>query len=227
MRGAALFPAVLGPSRRARWRRFVIRRTAAALLAGACVLAVTSAVLPPGDGASVVVTTRDVPAGSVLSATDLTTATTRAGALPGTAYDSAAADPSSLVGARVSGPLAKGEIVLPSRLLPLAELDGLVDGAVAMHLGAIDAAAIAVIEPGDRVDAYRAGEATPVASDVLVLAVTGRAEAAGASGLTAPPVGNGAAGLLVAVSTHDAARIAAAHDLGLTAGHLFAIHARR
>ena len=65
-------PGLTGPGRRARWRRLVLRRVVSALLAATAVVLVVLQLRPPPEPVTpVLLAARDVPAGAVLTATDL------------------------------------------------------------------------------------------------------------------------------------------------------------
>ncbi|QKE82536.1 SAF domain-containing protein [Arthrobacter sp. NEB 688] len=163
-----LLPGLLGPGRAARWRRSVLRRVlAAACLAGAVLAALHVVRPPPPPTTSVLVATRDVPAGSVLVAGDVTSAPVPVAAQqPGalTAVDTVA-------GRRTAGALAAGEAVTRTRLVPRSVTEGLPAGRVALHVVLADPGAAGLLVPGGVV-AVHPGPGGPVlARDAVVLSL--------------------------------------------------------
>ena len=150
---SGLGSAVRALARAASWHR----RLLAAVLAAIAVLAAVQVVRPaPVPLRPVAVARHDVPAGRVLTADDLRTAQVPADAVTGPVV----ADPASLVGRRTAGPLAAGESVTPTRLLGaglLASFAGDLGGAsVEVAVRVTDAAVLALVAPGDRVDVVTA-----------------------------------------------------------------------
>ncbi|KQS68456.1 Flp pilus assembly protein CpaB [Modestobacter sp. Leaf380] len=196
-------------SRRPRHPAHLLRRVAAALLAcGALVLAVrppapatvTAAV---GPVTVVVVASADLPAGTVLTAGDLTAVELPAGT---TAAGSAAA-PDGLVGRTLAAPVRRGEAVTDVRLVGPALWAAVPAGQVAAPVRLADLGVAALLRAGDRVDVLAGRPGVPVqvvATGALVLAV-------GAPADPAPGVSDTGSGLLVlAVPGPVAADLAAA-----------------
>jgi Flp pilus assembly protein CpaB len=158
---------------RRRWRtlrRRVLsrRRPLAALCAAVAVLVglrVGAAPAPPSVPVPVAV--RDLPAGSVVGRDDVTTAAFA----PGTAPAAAAEDP---VGRVLAAPVGAGEPVTDVRLVG-ARLAAAHPDLTVMPVRLPDAGVVDLLRPGDRIDLLAAdpgsGGATPLAHDVLVLAV--------------------------------------------------------
>ncbi|MBS42979.1 MAG: pilus assembly protein CpaB [Nocardioides sp.] len=185
--------ALLDSPLRSRWRalrRGVLRRrrSLAALLTAVAVGSGVRAVAPPPEPTEpVLVAARDVPAGSVLGADDVTVVRYRVGTVPEGASDAAA----DAVGRRTAGALGLGEPVTTTRLLGPGLAD---EGRVATPVRLPDAGMADLLEVGDVVDLVAAdptaGTATTVAADVPVLATPSDADGPATGGL-----GAGAGGL--------------------------------
>jgi pilus assembly protein CpaB len=187
------------------------RRVAAALLALTALVLALRPAPPPAAGAApagvpVVVAGADLPAGTVLSASDLAVARPPADVVPaGTVRE-----PAALVGRVLAGSVRKAEALTDTRLVGRGLTALLAPGQVAAPVRLADLAVAALVRTGDRVDVLAsppdAARAETVASGALVLA-------AGTPDPDAPP-GSGtdpAAGLLlVAVDAATAAQLAAA-----------------
>ncbi|KRF37027.1 SAF domain-containing protein [Nocardioides sp. Soil805] len=198
---------------RRRWRtlrRRVLarRRPLAALCAAVAVLVgLRVGAPPPLPRVEVPVAARDLAAGSVVAPGDLTTVAFAVGTAP----ERLAEDP---VGRVLAAPVAAGEAVTDVRLVGAGLASAHPDLTV-MPVRLPDAGVVALLRPGDRIDLTSAdpgsGEATPVAHDVLVLAVPavdGAADASsGTAGDAAPP------GRLVVLGISPSA----APDVGLAA----------
>jgi Flp pilus assembly protein CpaB len=154
------------------WPRRVL---AAALLLAAVVVALRpdgspGALLPPPVGVPVVVAARDLPAGVVLTRSDLRVASLPTAAVPA----GAARDPAPLLGRTVAGPVRRGETVTDARLVGPGLTAGLgpqESSAVPVRLA--DAEAAALVRPGDRVDVLGApvdADGTPGARDAVEVA---------------------------------------------------------
>jgi Flp pilus assembly protein CpaB len=169
-----------------RYRRFL----AAALLAVAVVLAVGALSPAPPPTVAVVVAARDLPAGSVLSATDVTVAAMA----PRVAPDGSSHDSALLIGRQLSGRVRRGEELTDARIDdgPLA-LPGA--GLVSAPVRLADAQAARLLQPGQRIDvlaadtsttpgldAAGATTATVVAANVQVVAVPRAASPSGLGG---------------------------------------------
>jgi pilus assembly protein CpaB len=162
---------------------------------------------PPGPAAEpVAVAAADLPAGTVLTGTDLRTARLPGDAVP----DGTVAGPADLAGRVLAGPVRAGEPVTDVRVVGPGLWSAVPDGQVAAPVRLADLAVATLLRAGDRVDVLAApGEGTDpavqlVATGALVLAVPGAAQdedrgAAEGSGL-----------LVLAVAPETAARLAAA-----------------
>lgn len=195
---------------RRRWRtlrRRVLarRRPLAALCAAVAVLVgLRVGAGPPPPSVEVSVAVRDLAAGSIVGADDLTTMAFAAGTEP----HRLAQDP---VGRVLAAPVAAGEPVTDVRLVG-AGLAAAHPDLTVMPVRLPDAGVVALLRPGDHLDLMAAdpgsGRATPLAYDALVLAVpqtSGSSDPAGGS--AAPP------GRLVVLGISPSA----ADDVGLAA----------
>jgi len=155
-----------------RYRRFL----AAALLAVAVVLAVGALSPAPPPTVAVVVATRDLPAGSVLSATDVTVAAMA----PRVAPDGSSTEAAWFIGRQLAGRVRRGEELTDARLDdgPLA-LPGA--GLVSAPVRLADAQAARLLQPGQRVDVLAADTSTTTGLDAA-------AATTGSSGLGELPV---------------------------------------
>jgi len=170
------------------------------------VLALGLALRPPpspaaAEGAAsvpVAVAARDLPAGTVLAAADLTTARYPPGAAPA----GVVGDPQELLHGVLAGGVRTREPITDARLVGRGVTSLLPGGQVAAPVRLADLAVAALVHTGDRVDvlatAADAASADVVAKGALVVATSGTDEKAGA-GL-----------LLLAVDDVTAARLAAA-----------------
>ncbi|WP_243056503.1 SAF domain-containing protein [Nocardioides sp. SR21] len=169
---------VVRPVRRAvlaRRRLLAAALTAVAVLAG---LHATAAPAPPH--VSVPVAARDLPAGTVLSAGDLTPVDFAPGSVPADlSFDAA--------GRTLAAPLRAGEPVTDVRLVGPALTEGY-PGLSAVPVRLPDAGMAGLLRVGDRIDLVAAdpqgGGADVVASGVPVLAIPDVEPEVGASGLT-------------------------------------------
>jgi pilus assembly protein CpaB len=199
--------------RRPRSPVHLVRQVAAAVLA--C-LALVLALRPPPTAAGptigppavpVAVAATDLPAGTVLTAGDLTTATLPAAAAPA----GAAADPGQLTGQVLAAPVRAGEVVTDVRVVGPGLWSQVPEGQVAAPVRLADLAVATLLRAGDRVDVLAAASdgQTPsvevVAESALVLTVPTTAEAD-------PPLGaaDGTGLLVLAVAPETAQRLAAA-----------------
>lgn len=154
------------------WRRVLARRRllAAVLAAVAVASGVRAATTPAPEPDPVVVAAHDLAAGSVLEAGDLTTRGFAHGTAPAGAFAAAA----PVLGQRLAAPVRTGEPVTDVRLLG-AELTATEPGLVAVPVRLPDAAGVALLEPGDRIDLVGTDPegrgSHVVARDVPVLAV--------------------------------------------------------
>jgi len=158
--------------------RFVFehRRMLAAACTGLAVLAALSAMSSPPGGSPVVVASRDLPSGTVISAADL-----REARLPASARPDHTLDRADVVGRQVAGPMRKGEALTDYRVLRPDALAGYGAGDVltSVRVDAVDGAT--GIRVGDRVDVVavdpgRERKAEIVARDVEVVTLPSRDE---------------------------------------------------
>lgn len=131
-------------------RRFARRhrRWAGAGLLGLGVLTALSAIAPPPPPTvAVTVASRDLAAGSVIGAHDVTSVDVPA-------HDATAATLAmhEAVGGVLAAPLAAGETVTPTRLLGDALLTGTPADTVALPVRVADPGAAALVRSGDRID---------------------------------------------------------------------------
>lgn len=181
-----------GRSRAQRWRRTVARRVLAFLaLASALVLTQWSLRSPGPATTAVAVAGRDLAAGTVLGRGDLVLAR-----LPRDLVPSASSDPGHVLGRRLATPLARGEPVTPTRLVPRTLADGLPPGTTAVHVLATDTHMLELVGPGQEVRLHRPSDGAVLVERAMVL------------GVDLPVAGSGPAlggpdprGLVVAVPT--------------------------
>jgi pilus assembly protein CpaB len=194
----------MGPSRRAAWRRHVLRRG----VAGAClVLAgwlVVAERVGHGEQVRVLVATHNVTAGEMLTDDHVAVVPRPREVTP----DTAAARPDEVVGRVAAVAIVAGEVLTPSRVGGTGLLAGLPTGEVAVPVPLLDATALGLVGAGDRVDLYRAGASTPAVLGALVLQASGAADdAVGGLG------GGGAAPMIVvAVNSVEVGRLMASRD---------------
>jgi pilus assembly protein CpaB len=200
-----------GDGRRPAWQRTRLRRVVSAgLVAGAAWLAM-SAFLPktPPRGIPVVVVARDLMPGHVLTSSDLTVADWPRDLGPG----GAVADPEALVGKALGAGMSHGEAVTAARVRGPGLLTGARTGLVAAHIRLADPAMAAMAAPGDHVDLISsAGQVE--AADVVVLAVDAGSE--GGSAWSTKSGSGPPGGVVVAVDSGEAVRLATADPSGLT-----------
>lgn len=131
----------LPPRRTARARRLV-----AGLLLAAAVAVGVDALAPSADpGAPVAATTRDLPAGHVLGAADVTTVR-----LPAAAVPAGALAPGRAQGARLSAAVRAGEVLTDARVRAAGLLTGAPPGSWAVPVR-VEGEALALVSPGDPV----------------------------------------------------------------------------
>jgi pilus assembly protein CpaB len=182
------------------------RRLAAALCAAGAVGAAVSVLAPaPPPTTVVLAAAAELPAGHAIALTDL-----RPLALPAAAVPSGALRPGAeVVGRAVALPIRLGEVLTDVRLAgsPLL-LSVTAGGLVGAPVRIADAAAVALLRAGDHVDVLGASvtqqAAALLASNVLVVSVPDRAEAA-----TNPGVDAGAL-VVLATTTETSRRLAQA-----------------
>jgi pilus assembly protein CpaB len=156
-----------------------------------------------------VVTTQNLMPGHVLTRGDLVVADWPTDLKPGDAV----ADPATLVGMGLAAGMSRGEPVTAARVRGPGLLTGVRPGLVAAHVRLVDPAMGAMATPGDHVDLI-SSSGQMVAAGVLVLAVdAGAADSGGwsASARTGPP-----GGVVVAVSSDEAMRLAKTDPSGLS-----------
>ncbi|MGV1010140.1 MAG: SAF domain-containing protein [Dermatophilaceae bacterium] len=200
-------------SRRTAYRIALARKLTAAALAGTAVFAAVRVLAPPSPAGRVdaVVTTRDVPAGTVLSGADLAVVTRDPSDLP----TQVVADPSLAVGQAVAGPVAAGELLTTVRLGGRSLLSGQPAGVVAVGVPVADASLIDSVHPGDEVTVHSLGSGTQVAHGT-VLSVRSSEPSTGLGQ-------SGSASVVLAVPDSDAAAIAAGLN-GPGNGFMLALH---
>lgn len=171
--------------RRRRLRRALLarRRLLAATLAAAGVLVGLQAAAPaPPPTRPVLTAARDLPAGTVLRAVDVSTTAFLAGSVPAGVLEVE----SDAVGRTTTGPLRRGEALTDVRLVSGDLLTGY-PGRVAVPVRVADPGAVTLLRVGDRVDVLSAdpqggSDAALVAAAAPVLALPRAPEAALASG---------------------------------------------
>jgi pilus assembly protein CpaB len=210
--GRLLPTGLVGQGRRPAWNRTRLRRVISAGLVAAAAWLALGAFLPktPPRGIPVVVVSRDLMPGHVLTPGDLAVADWPrdlgpAGAVP---------DPRALVGKALGAGMSRGEAVTAARVRGPGLLTGARSGFVASHIRLADAAMAAMAAPGDHVDLISsAGQV--VASDVVVLAVDAGPE--GSNGWSTKAGSAPPSGVVVAVESGDAERLATSDPSGLSA----------
>jgi pilus assembly protein CpaB len=207
--GRILPTGLVGPGRRPAWRRTRLRRVVSAGLVATAAWVALSAFLPQEvpRGVPVVVVGQDLMPGHVLSRDDLAVADWPNDLRPG----GAVADPGTLVGKVLGAGMSRGEAVTAPRVRGPGLLAGAQTGLVAAHVRLADPAMAAMSAPGDHVDLISSAGRV-VAADVVVLAVDARSEESGGWSATAgtePP-----GGVVVAVASHDAVRLATVDSSG-------------
>lgn len=170
-------PLDAAPSRTARLavmpRRFLRRHyrlLAALLLCAAAALVVHHFTPAPPPTDAVVVAAADLPAGTVLSAADLTLAQLPAGAVPaGSAFST-----QPLVGQRLATALRAGSPVFDTSIVGPGLLAGAPHGTVAVPVRPADPSTVQLVSPGQLVDIVLSsgnGFDEPAGSTVLARAV--------------------------------------------------------
>ena len=165
------------------------RRTLAAVLTAAALIAAVLAVRPPAPATvEVLAAARDLDASGPLAADDLAPVS-----LPAPFVPQGALSPGDEASGRsLNAPVRRGEVITDARLAdPPALPYG--DGLIAVPVRVADPGAVALLSPGDRVDVLaargrdefapaRAGPATEVVGDRPVLAVPPESGNSGESG---------------------------------------------
>lgn len=205
-----LVPAARSDRLRRWWRVQVLarRRTLAFLCAAAATAAALLALQPQGPTTRTVpVAARDLPAGTVLTPGDLTTADLPTALVPAGMPD----DPS---GRTLASPLRSGEPVTDVRLATPDLMEGH-PGMVGVLVRLPDPAVVALLRPGDEVDLLATdptgGRTRMVAEDARVLALPPDPPGAGGG-----PAATGAA-VLLGVREHEVETVSAATLQGLIA----------
>ncbi len=199
-------------SRRARRRGRLPGRRArqwvAAFLAGAAAFVVVSALgvgRPVPTGVATVVALRGLPAGHVLTDSDLVVALRPGPERPESALGSAA----EVVGRRLSVAVPARDVLTRERLLGGSLLAGQPRGTVAMSVPVLDDGG-GTARPGAHVDLYAMGTGERVADGVVVLSVTDHTDAGGVTGWSAGGAPTVVLGLDPAAASGVTRRISAA-----------------
>ncbi len=185
-----------------RWPRRVV---AVLLLLVAAVTAVGGhrpATAQPVSGRPVVVAARDLPAGAVVAPGDVALAT--ADRAPPSALEGTAA----VVGRRVAGPIGRGEVVTPTRLLGSGLATGLTDGRLAVAVPVARTGSGLLARAGDTVELIAGPGVDGGVPEVLVAAAPVLASVPGGSDDTAGSATG--AELVVATDAAGALRISTA-----------------
>ncbi len=195
------FPGVTGHSRRARWRRHLLRRVAAALMVCSALLLVVHEVRPPPEpSTAVVVAVHPVAAGSELAPGDLgVVRVPSAQVQPG-----AIREPATLVGRRIGSALAAGESITRTRLVPRSLADGLASSRTVLHVRAADPVSVGLLHVGQRVAVYPVIGGKALTSDAEVLSTDPEATVDAFTAGQAP-----ARGVVLAVASTDVERLLA------------------
>jgi pilus assembly protein CpaB len=156
-----------------------------------------------------VVVAQDLPPGHVLTRGDLAVADWPNDLRPG----GAVADPVALVGKVLGAGMSRGEAVTAARIRGPGLLSGARPGLVAAHVRLADPAMAAMTAPGDHVDVISSAGRL-VAADVVVLEVD--AGTAGGEGWAAATGAGTPGGVVVAVASEDAVRLAAVDPSGMS-----------
>lgn len=131
----------LPPRRRGRGRRVV----AGLLLAAAVAVGVDALAPSPDPGAPVAAAARDLPAGHLLTAADVTTLR-----LPSAAVPTGALAPGRATGARLTAAVRAGEVLTDARVRAAGLLAGAPPGSWAVPVR-VEGEALALVSPGDPV----------------------------------------------------------------------------
>lgn len=148
---------------------------------GALVLGVALMVRPPvPETLELVAAAHDLPAGATLTEADLTTTTIPRSGSPPVALD--AADRAAAIGRSLVGPVAAGELLTGTRLVPRQTGEGVPAGRVAVHLVLADERAAGQLAAGQHVTLYPAAGGPPWARRALILGVDSLADPATCEG---------------------------------------------
>lgn len=171
----------------------MLRRLAAAACLVAAALTLVRVLAPPAPPqATAVVAAADLPAGHLVQESDLTTWSGPVG-LPGPVIRHSA----DAVGRRLAAPLATGELVTSSHLVPRSVADGLPADLVAMHLLVADPFSLDLVTPGSRVTLHGL-DGVEMATSVRVLSLDPAQSGAGLDFAASAPTGR-PTGLVVAL----------------------------
>lgn len=194
---------LVGEGRRPAWQRTRLRRVLSAALVAAAAWLAMGTFLPQQvpRGVPIVVAAQDLMPGHVLTRADLGVADWPKDLTP----VGATADPGVLVGKALGAGMSRGEAVTAARIRGPGLLTGARTGLVAAHVRLADPAMATMAAPGDHVDLISPAGAI-VAADVVVLAVD--AGSAGRSGWPSTAASGPPGGVVVAVASLDAVRLA-------------------
>lgn len=200
------FPAVTGPSRRAGWRRHVLRRAAAALLICSALLLVLLELRPlPAPSTTVVVARQPIAAGSVLGPDDLEAIHVPvAQAQPGHIVDT-----EEVTGRRIGSAMASGEALTSTRLVPRSAADGLAGSRTTLHVVAADPASLSLLHVGQRAVVYGLVGDPALTEGALVLAIDPEQPSDPLSPGAAP-----ARGVVLALAPDDVQKLLTTPDAG-------------
>jgi pilus assembly protein CpaB len=199
-----------------RRRTGTVRRLAsAALVAAAVATGLLALSDPPPAGTPVLLVARDLAAGTVLGPGDVQLTPRPADQLPDGTLTSAR----GVVGRVLASGARRGEVLTDVRLVGPSLVDTLAPGQVAVPVRVADAAAAALVAPGDHVDVLvavdGAGPAQTVVTDATVLARPGSTGSSASGGLLGTPSDDGQGGLLVlGAGPQDARALAGAAAQG-------------
>jgi Flp pilus assembly protein CpaB len=161
--------------------RFVLRhrRALAALFAGLAVLLALGALRAEPPSRPVVVASRDLPSGTVLTTGDVRLTRLPLWVVP----DHSIRATDDAVGRTIAGPMRRGEALTDRRIVRADRMDGYPDGSVLATVRLADASALASLRVGDRVDIVavvpEGGEAEVVARDALIVTLPRTADSTG------------------------------------------------
>jgi Flp pilus assembly protein CpaB len=178
------------------------RRSISAILAGLSVVIIISS-LAPKPGAEVLVASKDLPAGSKLTANDFSAGQIAENQMWSTVISS----PDQLVGKTLARPLALNQPISASDLVSSALLAGLPANYVAISLPLHSSTNFSLLSPGAQVDIYTAStdglnSGVLVASRAIILSI------GSAANTTMFSAGSSTNGIIVAVDSVAAIGIA-------------------
>ena len=209
-------------SRRARFLWIRARRVVAAvLLAVAGWVGVTASRPATTDtGVAVLVASRDLPAGARLD-----DAAVRELRLPTEAVPARAlADPPSVLGRVLAGPLGAGEVLTETRVQGPGLLVGTPIGSVAVSVPVADPTVLTAVQAGDRVRMLALGTGVVVAEGTVLVSDAPTSEMGMFAGAGAGTGSGGGGRLLVAVDPAAAITMAAASGpAGVSGGFVVAV----